>query len=723
MASEQPGFLAELKRRHVWRVALAYVVAGWLLVQVATQIFPFFGIPDWAVRLVVVLLALGFPVALVLASTYALTPAGVRRTQPADSPEARPELQRRRVARRLNTAIIAILVAAVLFLGWRLHSVDRPRSLPVAASTPPPVAAPRHDASGPAPPPLAAEPAPAKSIAVLPFENLSDERAGEYFVAGMQDLILTKLAEIADLKVISRTSTARYRSRPDNLKQVGEELGVATVLEGSVQRAGNQVLVNVQLIDTRTDAHLWAQSYQRTLDNLFGVEGEVAGKIAAALDARLSRAETAGLAMVPTTDKVAMDLFLHAEFNLGKGFSNYDTAPLREAIPLYRKATAADPAFALAYARLSFAESLLGWFGGAGADVNDLAERARADAERALQLAPGDSAAQLALGFSAYYGRGDYGAALEAFAKALRAKPNDTGALSGRGYVERRLGHYDEAIASLQQAFAFDPRNSALAAELGSTYAMVGHYPEAQGWAQRALALDPENLNARAFLSTAILHDSGDVAAALAAVPGDAAMMKRMRVGLLTLQRRYGEALELLDGVADTPDNFGYAGSSKSLQLAQLHRLMGEDQAALPLFRQARAEMQERLQTQRGIAVGFVRLDLASAELGLGRVQDALELVAVTLATAGQGADHAVLPQVMRVAATLYAQAERPALAVPLIENVIATPGAGQAYAPVLLWLDPAWDPIRADPGFQALLRKHARSRPEVLYEPPAVGG
>ncbi|MBN8726841.1 MAG: tetratricopeptide repeat protein [Xanthomonadales bacterium] len=720
MASGQPGFFAELKRRHVWRVALAYTVAGWLLIQVATQIFPFFGIPDWAVRLVVLLLALGFPVAVVLAWIYELTPEGVRRTPPADSPQVRPEQQRRRIARRLNTAIIAILVASVLFLGWRLHAVDRAGSLPAATA---PAPATHDEAARPAAAAgIAPEPAPPKSIAVLPFENLSDEKAGAYFVTGMQDLILTKLAEIADLKVISRTSTARYRSRPDNLRQVGEELGVATVLEGSVQRAGNQVLVNVQLIDTRTDAHLWAQSYQRTLDNLFGVEGEVAGKIATALDARLSRAETASLAMVPTTDKVAMDLFLHAEFNLGKGFSNYDTEPLREAIPLYRQAIAADPDFALAYARLSFAESLLGWFGGAGADVNELAERARTDAERALQLAPGDSAAQLALGFSAYYGRGDYGAALDAFARALRAKPNDTGALSGRGYVERREGRYDAAIASLQQAFAIDPRNSALAAELGSTYAMVGHYPEAQGWAQRALALDPENLNARAFLSIAILHDSGDVAAALAAVPGDAAMMKRMRVGLLTLQRRYGEALGLLDGVADTADNFGYSGGSKSLQQAQLHRLMRDDPAALPLFGQARTEMQQRLSTQRGIAVSFVRLDIATAELGLGHAQDALDQVAVALATAGQSADHVALPQVMKVAATLYAQADRPALSVPLIENVIATPGAGQAYAPVLLWLDPAWDPIREDPQFQALLKKHARSRPDLLYERPAAG-
>ncbi|HXE67384.1 MAG TPA: hypothetical protein VN630_10090, partial [Rhodanobacteraceae bacterium] len=255
MTTDKPGLFEELKRRHVVRVAIAYVVAGWLLVQVATQVFPFFRIPDWAVRLVVILIAIGFPVAVAFAWVFELTPEGIRRTAPADSPEARAPQAHRSVGQKLNAIIVAMLVLAVAFLGWRLYAVRHTPAAAVANAAPVPAATTAIAASS-----APAQSVPAKSIAVLPFENLNVDQKDAYFVAGMQDLILTKLADIGDLKVISRTSTEKYKSRPDNLKTIGEQLGVATILEGSVQKAGNEVLVNVQLIDTRTDSHIWAQS-------------------------------------------------------------------------------------------------------------------------------------------------------------------------------------------------------------------------------------------------------------------------------------------------------------------------------------------------------------------------------------------------------------------------------------------------------------------------------
>ena len=351
--AEKGSFLEELKRRHVWRVAIAYAVAGWLLVQVATQVFPFFSIPDWAVRLVVILIAIGFPVAVVFAWIFELTPEGIRRTAPSDSPGARAPQAHHSVGQKLNVIIVAMLVLAVGLLGWRLYAVRHmsPIAKPIAA-----VAATE---------PAATQSVPAKSIAVLPFENLSNDKDNAYFVAGMQDLILTKLADIGDLKVISRTSTQKYKSHPGNLKLVGTELGVATILEGSVQKAGDQVLINVQLIDTRTDSHIWAQSYQRTLDNIFGVEGDVAQQIAAALKTKLSGTETAILVAVPTHNQAAMDLFLRAEFLANKGATNYDSASYKVAIPLYQQAIQHDAGFALAYARLSYAESELAWLAAA----------------------------------------------------------------------------------------------------------------------------------------------------------------------------------------------------------------------------------------------------------------------------------------------------------------------------------------------------------------------
>src|SRR5579875_2548376 len=257
-------------------------------------------------------------------------------------------------------------------------------------------------------------PATRSSIAVLPFENLSSDKSNEYFAAGIQELVLTKLADIGDLKVIARSSTQQYASHPEDLKTIGRQLGVATILEGSVQKAGDQVLINVQLIDANTESHIWAQAYTRRLDHVIGVEGEVAQQIAAALDARLSPVQTARLTAVPTRNGTAYDLFLRAEYLAGQGYDKGDTARIKTAISLYRQAVGQDPAFALAYARLSFDESRLAWWGGGGENVGALNQQARADADRALQLQPDLAASRIAQGYSEFWGRDDYDAALKA---------------------------------------------------------------------------------------------------------------------------------------------------------------------------------------------------------------------------------------------------------------------------------------------------------------------
>src|SRR6185437_13593548 len=369
------GFFAELKRRHVWRVAFAYAVTGWLIVQIATQVFPIFHMPDWTAQFVVILVVIGFPIGIVLAWAFELTPDGVRRTEPAHSPEARDERETRAIARRLNAVIIAVLLIAVALLGWRLLVVQHGETLAGKAGPASPggaVAAKSPVAANPG----VARPIPPKSIAVLPFDNLSNDKNNEYFVAGMEDLILTKLAGIGDLKVISRTSTEKYKSHPVDLKDISRQLGVATFLEGSVQKQGKEVLINVQLIDASSESHIWAQSYTRTLDNIFGVEGEVAEKISAALNTKLSPGESASLAAVPTTNPVAYDLYFRAEYQADQAFVNYDTSRWKTAIPLYRQAVSNDPGFALAWARLSYSESLLAWYGGGGEDVKQLVRQA-----------------------------------------------------------------------------------------------------------------------------------------------------------------------------------------------------------------------------------------------------------------------------------------------------------------------------------------------------------
>jgi TolB-like protein len=323
------NFFAELKRRNVYKVAVAYAVVGWLLVQVATQVFPFFEIPNWAVRLVVLAIVIGFPIALVIAWAFELTPQGLKRTEHVDL--AAPP--RRKSYAWIYVVVIGIVFSTGLFFIGRYSARNTASAVRIEAAT--------------------GSSIPQKSIAVLPFENLSDDKGAAYFAEGIQDEILTKLASIADLKVISRTSTARYKSKPEDLKTVSQQLGVANVLEGSVQKAADKVRVNVQLIDARADSHLWAKTYDRDIKDVFAVESEVAQEIADSLQAKLSPAEANTLATAPTKDTAVYDLFLKGEFQLRAAGASLRPESFDEAIAWYQQAITRDPNFALAMARLA----------------------------------------------------------------------------------------------------------------------------------------------------------------------------------------------------------------------------------------------------------------------------------------------------------------------------------------------------------------------------------
>ncbi|MDN5923540.1 MAG: hypothetical protein L0H70_00915, partial [Xanthomonadales bacterium] len=400
------------------------------------------------------------------------------------------------------------------------------------------------------------------SIAVLPFENLSSDPDNAYFAAGIQDEILTRLASIGSMKVISRTSTMKYASRPANLKQVASELGVTTILEGSVQKRGKVVVIDVQLIDAKVDSHLWAHIYKRNMDNVFGVEGEVAAKIAHALKVKLSVSEAARIARQPTADAQAYNAFLRAEYQLDQGWARNDPVHMKAALPLYRKAVAVDPNFAVAWARLSLAQSIIAWWGGGGLSVPKLKASAREDALHAQQLAPDLTATQLALGYLAYYGEGDYDAALKAFHAALAERPNDTDAMAAIGYVLRRQQHNADAIAQFQRTLALDPRNAFLTQVMARTYVNMRRYDQALAPLRRAIALDPDNLFNRTEYAWALAAGTGDLKRALSVVQGKATPLKFSRVWLLTLARKYDAAIALLQSIPDTADNF-QPGASK----------------------------------------------------------------------------------------------------------------------------------------------------------------
>jgi len=688
------GLLVRLRQRKLVQWALAYVAFAFALLQGVDVVAQQFAWPDGLRRGITLALALGFVIALVLAWYH-----GERGAQRVSSTEI---------------VILALLLAIGGGLLWRFE-----RAAPLVRS---PYAAQRNPGATLLMTPIAA--IPAKSIAVLPFENLSADKDNAYFADGMQDLILTKLADIGQLKVISRTSTMKYASHPDDLKTIAQQLGVATILEGSVQKAGNQVLINVQLIDAKTDAHLWAQSYTRTLDNVFGVEGEVAGQIATALKAKLSPAETQRLATGLSNDPAANDLFLHAEYLFNQGKMNFDGALMKQAVPLYRQAIAKAPDFALARARLAFAESLLVFGAGAGEDVQQLKTDARAQAEQALALAPDLVDAQLAMGYCDYYIRGDYAAALTIFDAVLKTHPSNVEALTVTGYLLTRLGRVDAAIAMLQQAFAHDPRSSTTASALGLEYLGASRYSEAEAAYQHALALDPNNFNARFRYSQSILLANGDVTAALAAVPpSDDPRLQSWRIQLLTYQRKYQDALALLADIPDTPANFGSGG--KALAQADLHRQAGDVAHAKPLFEQALPLLRAQLTAQagNGMTDANVWMNIADAELGLGHTAAGLAAIVRAHALVTRTNDHINSASAMPAFASLYAEAGRPDLAVPLLEKALTMPGIGSSYSPVMLWTDPAWDPIRHDPRFQALLNQYAKYKPAVIPVVAPVSG
>jgi TolB-like protein len=325
--------LTELKRRNVYRAAVAYGVVAWFLTQLTTQVFPFFEIPNSAVRFVVIALAVGFPIAMLLSWVYEFTPEGVVRTEDLDAVQARSA--QRATGRILDFIIIGVLllVIAMLIVGRRPFYRQTGESIFQ------------------------------KSIAVLPFENRSEDKANAYFTDGVQDEILTNLAKIADLKVISRTSVIQYKSGvARNLREIAQQLGVANVVEGSVQRSGNRVRVNAQLVDARTDAHLWAQTYDRDLADVFAIQSEIAEKIAEQLQARLSPGEQAAIAQAPTSDLVANDLYVRARVLDDQANVDFrGKESFLQAIGLLEEAVRRDPNFLLAYCLLCEANLDLYW--------------------------------------------------------------------------------------------------------------------------------------------------------------------------------------------------------------------------------------------------------------------------------------------------------------------------------------------------------------------------
>jgi len=643
-------FLTELKRRNVYKVAIAYGVVAWLLMQVASQIFPFFEIPSWAVRLVVLLLILGFPIALVLAWAFDLTPEGLKRTEWADRRPARSSRNK----------------------AWR-----QTESVKV----------------------------PAKSIAVMPFENRSEDKANAYFADGIQDEILTLLSKIADLKVISRTSTQQYRSRPRNLNEIAKQLGVANILEGSVQKAGDQVRVNVQLVNAQTDSHLWAETYDRKLTDIFGVESEIAKGIAESLQAKLTSREEQALAVKPTNNLEAYDAYLRGLAFEARGLHSFDT-PMK-AVDSYERAVQLDPNFALAWARLSRAQAFVYFMPfDTAAARRDAAKRAL---ENAQKLQPNSPETLLALGYYQYMVLRDYAAAKTTFALVSKMLPSSSEAPKALGYIARREGNWDESIGYFEQALALDPCNMELLREAAWTHTGLRQFSAALKLHDRTLDITP-NDPARMAEKAGTYQAEGNLQEAAkllsevnAQTPSFTAFIK---ITELRLERNLGEAIRLLQARLA---QFRYASEiekiNNQLWLALTQRLNGDTAGANVTAAQARSMLESLCKNQPDNALLAAGLSLANAVLGEKELALKEAERAITLSPSIK--DRMRGPACEEILALVETMVGENSRAISTLTRLLQTPYSSWLYSgPVtasLLRLDPFWDPLRADPAFQKL--------------------
>ena len=660
------GFFEELKRRKVYRVAIAYIVAGWALAQGLSQVLPVFDIPTSGIRVLIVLLLIGFPVALVLAWVFDVTPQGIRAT-----PKAPPGTHRRRNIFALAAAGIAISSVVGFFL------------LPRATAR-------KID----------------KSIAVMPFQNLSDEKENAYFADGIQDDILTNLSKIGDLKVISRMSVMSYRGDgARNARAIGKTLGVATLLEGSVRRAGNRIRVSVQLIDAENDRHLWAEDYDRDLTNVFAIQTDLARKIASALQAKLSPNENARLDRRPTADSDAYLLYVQAHDYANQPDRLRDTSLKAE--ELYEQAIKLDPNFALAFADLSTVES---WMYHSYEPTAARRDKARLNANEALRLQPDLPEGHRALGYSYYYGDRDYQRALTEFEIAKRDLPNEADAYTAIAAIQRRQGKWTESNANFEKSVSLDPKNANVLFNFGFNYMAQRDFETADRLFDRSIAADPQSFAAHGMKSALAVAWKGDVNFAqnqLASVPpgyDPDGLVTAARIWVLTLQRKFAEALQVVQQFRGETLAYPERGPCpKAFLEGSLYLREGDKEKAHAAFEQAKI-VAERL--VRDAPDDFGRhAQLGAVFAGLGKKEDAINEGKKAVELLPESQDAFDGPQATAALAEIYAWVGEHEEAVRLLDHLLTVPSGLTVST---LKLDPTWDPLRKDPRFQALIDKYS---------------
>ncbi|MFL6538191.1 MAG: FlgO family outer membrane protein [Chthoniobacterales bacterium] len=676
----QRSFFAELKRRNVYKVAVAYLVAAWALAQGFAQVLPVFDIPNWTVRLLVVLLILGFPVALVLSWAFEITPEGIKRTEDVDPAHATG------AGRKLIAITVLLALCAASLLTYRLVK-------PTAVETQNSSMAVRE-----------------KSIAVLPFDNVSKDEDSTSFADGVQDQILTDLAKVSDLKVISHTSVRQYKTGTQrNLREIGRQLGVAYIVEGSVQRSRDRVRINAELIDAATDTHVWAETYDRSAADLFAIQSDLAQAIAAQLQTRLSPQEKALIEERPTHDLVAYELYLRAKETVDSYLNVVDVrASLLEALQSLDQATKRDENFVSAYCYAARANGLLYFF-----DLDPTPARvllAEAAANAALRLRPDSPEAHFAMGDFYFRCRHDYDRALQELATASPGLPNSTPFFILHGYINRRRNHWDVAERDFSHAIELDPRNPNAYNLLADTYVLERRFPDAIKVYDRAFASGEEKPLLRFRKESARFSMTGDSTsfrALLAAEPeiDYAGGQTPVRLMFALVDGNYTEANRVLD--ASPREDFQDIDFSfyfpKSWFRAMLARSKGDAAEATAQFEKTRAILEQRLASKpehaRTIGVlAMVDANLGRKDVALREAQHAMELTARTQ----DGYDDTIVRENL---AQVYLWSGDRDKAIELLRQLVAAPSYINYGR---LKLHPMWDPLRGDPRFEQILAELA---------------
>ena len=672
-------FFGELKRRNVYKVAVAYIVAGWALAQGFAQVLPVFSVPNWVIQLLVLLVILGLPVALGLAWAFELTPEGLKRTEEVDPVAA--------AAQKKRTWIYVVIVGALVSIG--LFFLGRYSAAPtqhVAVDTP------------------------VKSIAVLPFENLSDDKQNTYFADGVQDQILTNLGRVSDLKVISHTTVRQYKSGvPRNLREIGKQLGVTHILEGSVQRAGDRLRIAAQLIDARTDSQVWAETYDRTAADLFAIQSELAESIVAQLQAKLSPEQKAYIEARPTQDLVAFELYLRAKQIIDSYLIADDVrAAVLSALQSLDQAIKRDPDFLSAYCYIARANDLLYFF-----DLDPTPDRillAEAAVKAALRLRPDSAEAHFAMADFLFRCHRDYDGALKELAIARRGLPNDTAFFILSGYINRRRNNWAQAERDFSTAVALDPRNPNAYNLLADTYNLQRKHLLAAQVYDRVLAAGERTPIVFFRRDSAIFNGTGNSTELRRVMSENPDMdigggQTPNRVFLALLDGNFAEAERVLavsprEDFQDIDYSFYYP---KAWFEAIIARAKGDSARATEAFSNTRKILEQRLaikpEDARTIAV------LAQVDAGLGRKELAIQEAqhAVHLMPLSKDIYDGAL--VLEGLAQVYTWTNEPDRAIELLQKLTAMPSYIY-YARLKLY--PMWNPLRSDPRFQQIVNSLA---------------